>query len=192
MKAWGLTYKQNGYVNIVVHYLLGGYVMNVFMTKGTFDFLKKLPEKHTNIDFYFMRESGSTLVYYENEKKNIFASGKEYETVTTSGTLQENGYVVMNNIPVADDGMEIFEDKFKQSKQNVESMPGFQAFRLLRPKKGNTYVVMTQWGSEADFENWKNSNQFKQAHKDGGDVKPPAYFLDRPFVTKYQMIDMDE
>lgn len=166
-------------------------MMNAFMTKGTFDFLKKMPEKHPNIDFFFMRENTSTLIYYEGEKKNIFASGKEYESVTQSGTLQKNGYVVMNNIPVADDGKAIFEDKFKQRRGNVESAPGFQAFRLLRPKKGNTYVAMTQWASESDFDNWKNSDEFKQAHKDGGDVKPPAYFLDRPFVTNYHMVDME-
>ncbi|MFD1360998.1 antibiotic biosynthesis monooxygenase family protein [Lentibacillus salinarum] len=167
--------------------------MNAYMTKGTFDFLRKLPAEHPAIDFFFMRENTSTLVYYEGDhKKSIFASGRTYETVTTSGTLKENGFVVMNNIPVADEGKPIFEDKFKQRKQGVESMPGFQAFRLLRPKKGDTYVVMTQWASEADFDNWKHSDQFKQAHKDGSDVKPPAYFLDRPFVTSYHMIEMDD
>ncbi len=97
----------------------------------------------------------------------------------------------MNNIPVADEGKATFEDKFKQRQQSVENMKGFQAFRLLRPNKGNTYVVMTQWASEDDYENWKNSDQFKQAHKDGADTKPPAYFLDQPFVTNYHMIEVD-
>ncbi|SFA81692.1 Heme-degrading monooxygenase HmoA [Lentibacillus halodurans] len=165
--------------------------MNAYMTNGTLDFLKKLPDKHPDIDFYFMRESASTLVYYEGNGKSIFASGRAYEILIENGTVRSEGFVVMNNIPVADEGKATFEDKFKQRQQNVESMPGFQAFRLLRPKKGNTYIVMTQWASKADFENWKKSDQFKQAHQGGGDVKPPAYFLDRPFVTSYHMIDMD-
>lgn len=166
--------------------------MNAYMTNGTLDFLSKLPDKHPEIEFYFMQESANTLVYYEGNKKNIFASGRAYEIIIENGTIRENGYVVMNNIPVADEGKALFEDKFKHRGQNVESMPGFQAFRLLRPKKGNTYVVMTQWSSKADFENWKNSDQFKQAHKNGSDVKPPAYFLDRPFVASYHMIQLDE
>lgn len=166
--------------------------MNAYMTNGTLDFLRKLPEKHADINFYFMRENASTLVYYEGGKKSIFASGRSYEIILQQGELRNNGFVVMNNIPVADDGKATFEDKFKQRQQNVDAMPGFQALRLLRPKKGNTYVVMTQWASEADFENWKNSDEFKKAHKEGNNAKPPAYFLDRPFVTSYRMIDVEE
>ncbi|RYG72845.1 antibiotic biosynthesis monooxygenase [Lentibacillus lipolyticus] len=165
--------------------------MNAYMTNGTLDFLKKLPEKHPDIPFYFMKEGTSTLVYYEGNRKNIFASGRSYEIVTENGDLQTDGFVVMNNIPVADEGKATFEDKFKQRQQNVESMKGFQAFRLLRPTNGNTYVVMTQWASESDYDNWKNSDQFKQAHKGGADAKPPAYFLDQPFVTSYYMIEVD-
>ncbi|TMN23041.1 antibiotic biosynthesis monooxygenase family protein [Lentibacillus cibarius] len=164
--------------------------MNAYMTNGTFEFLKKLPKQHPDISFYFMKESASTLVYYEGKGKNVFASGRAYDIVIDNGDLQVNGFVVMNNIPVADEGKATFEDKFKQRQQDVETMPGFQAFRLLRPKNGNTYVVLTQWASENDFENWKNSNQFKQAHK-GGDAKPPAYFLDRPFITSYHMVEVE-
>lgn len=166
--------------------------MNAFMTLGTFDFLKKLEDKHPNIDFYYMNGESSTLVYYESEnKKSVFASGSKYESIIENGTMRKEGFVVMNNIPVTEEGVEIFEDRFKQRQQNVQSMPGFQAFRLLRPKSGNTYVVLTQWASEADFENWKNSDQFKKAHKGGG-TKPPAYFADKPFITSYRMIDMDK
>ncbi|GAB4073921.1 heme-degrading oxygenase HmoB [Barrientosiimonas marina] len=167
--------------------------MNAYMTNGTYDFLQKLPAEQPSIDFFFMHDNANTLVYCEgNFKKNVFAAGRSYEAVTASGDLNKSGFVVMNNIPVSDDGKALFEDKFKQRQQMVESEPGFQCFRLLRPKKGNTYIVMTQWASEADFNNWKNSDQFKQAHKEGSDVKPPAYFLERPFLTSYHMIEENE
>lgn len=165
--------------------------MNAYMTNGTFDFLKKLRDDYPAINFYYMSGDSSTLVYYEASSKSIFSAGRSYEAIIENGDLQESGFVVMNNIPVTEEGTAVFEDRFKQRQQNVESMPGFQAFRLLRPKKGNTYVVLTQWASEDDFENWKNSDQFKKAHKDGG-TKPPAYFADRPFITSYQMINLDD
>ncbi|WP_164669558.1 antibiotic biosynthesis monooxygenase family protein [Virgibacillus doumboii] len=166
--------------------------MNAFMTNGTFDFLKKLEDKHPKIDFFYMNGESSTLVYYEaDNKKSVFSSGRAYASVIETGQMQKSGFVVMNNISVTEDGTETFEERFKLRQQNVDSMPGFQAFRLLRPKSGNTYVVLTQWATETDFENWKNSDQFKKAHKDGG-TKPPAYFADRPFITTYRMINMDE
>lgn len=165
--------------------------MKAYMTNGTSEFLKKLKDKHPKITFYLMTSSTGSLAYYEGEKKKVFSAGREYEALIQTGELQEEGYVVMNNIPVTDDGRAPFEDRFKNRKNAVEDMPGFQAFRLLRPKKGNTYVVMTQWRSKSDFEYWKESDQFKQAHKDQA-TKPPAYFADRPFVTSYTMLVEEE
>jgi len=165
--------------------------MKAFMTNGTEEFLKKLRDKHPEIEFHLMTSSNGALAYYEGKNKNVFSAGREYETLIQNGKLQEEGYVVMNNIPVTEDGKAPFEDRFKNRKNAVDNMPGFQAFRFLRPKKGNTYVVMTQWRSVSDFENWKESEQFKKAHKDQA-AKPPAYFADRPFITAYQMLEEEE
>ncbi|GAA0596355.1 hypothetical protein GCM10009001_10560 [Virgibacillus siamensis] len=166
--------------------------MNAFMTKGTFDFLKKLKDKHPDLELFYMNGEGSTLVYYESDKKkSIFASGRDFEAILQKGQIKKKGYVVMNNIPVTEEGTAVFEENFRNRQQHVDSFAGFQAFRLLRPQKGNQYVVLTQWASKEDFEDWKNSDQFKNAHKDGN-VKQPAYFADRPFVTSYRMIDPDE
>lgn len=98
----------------------------------------------------------------------FFEEGREYEIVDSVGSLQPKGYVVMNNIPVADEGRPVFEDRFKNRAGNVENMEGFQAIRILRPVKGNTYVVLTQWRNAQDFEDWKNSQSFEQAHKNSG------------------------
>lgn len=167
-------------------------MMNVFMTKGTFDFLKKLKDKHADLDLFYMNGDGSTLVYYEsNKKKSIFDSGRSFEAIIEKGQVKKKGYVVMNNIPVTEEGTAVFEENFRNREQHLDSFAGFQAFRLLRPKKGNQYVVFTQWASKEDFDAWKNSDQFKEAHK-GGNVKQPAYFADRPFVTSYRMIDPDD
>lgn len=169
----------------------GESMMKAFMTNGTIDFLEKLEEKHSDIDLFLMTSNTGALAYYESEGKNIFQSGRAYEIVIESGRIQENGYVVMNNIPVTEDGRAPFEDRFKKRESEMDMMPGFQGFRLLRPVKGNTYVVFTQWTSVQDYENWKNSDHFKKAHK-GKATKPPAYAADRPFLTEYHMLKKDD
>src|SRR5699024_11640956 len=126
-----------------------------------------------------------------DKARNVFSSGRAYEVLITKGKIQEEGYIVMNNIPVTDEGQPIFEDRFKQRQDEVDAMPGFQAFRLLRPLEGNTYVVFTQWASEQDFTNWKNYDQFKESQK-GQATKPPTYFADSHFITSYHMIYQDE
>ncbi|MEC5423680.1 antibiotic biosynthesis monooxygenase [Virgibacillus sp. C22-A2] len=165
--------------------------MKAYMTNGTVDFLKKLDDQHPAVNFHLMSSNAGGLAYYEDHKKNIFSSGRAYEVLIQKGAIQTEGYVVMNNIPVTDDGRAAFEDRFKQRQNDVDMMPGFQAVRFLKPDKGNTYVVVTQWASAQDFENWKNSEEFKKSHQGQG-TKPPAYFADRPFITTYHMLNREE
>lgn len=164
--------------------------MKAYMTNGTTDFLLKLNDKHPKLHFYLMTNPSSTLAYYEGHVKNVFASGRAYDVLLRTGDLLENGFVIMNNIPVTEEGRPVFEESFKNRQHKVDVMPGFQAFRLLKPHKGNIYVVLTQWARKSDFDHWKNSEQFADAHKKS--VKPPAYFADRPFLTSYHMYNPDE
>lgn len=162
--------------------------MNAYMTNGTIDFLSKIAQKHSQITFHLMVGESSTLAYYEDLKKSIFAAGRNYEILLKSGNIEEKGYVVMNNIPVSEEGKPVFETSFNKRQQAVEAMNGFQAFRLLKPLTGNTYVVLTQWASEKDYEAWKSSEAFAKAHL-ATDTKQPAYFMERPFVHTYAMYD---
>lgn len=165
--------------------------MKAYMTNGTVDFLLKLNDQHPNLHFHLMTSPSSTLAYYEGNVKNVFVSGRAYDVLIHTGELQEDGFVVMNNIPVTEEGRPVFEERFKKRQHAVDAMPGFQAFRLLKPHKGNTYIVFTQWRRKVDYENWKNSEQFSEAHKKSS-VKPPAYFADRPFLMSYHMYNSDE
>lgn len=165
--------------------------MKAFMTTGTFSFLIKLLDKYPHISFSLMSNATNTLLYYEDEKKNVFASGRAYEVLTMSGQMQKEGYVSMNHIPVADEGKPVFEDHFKRNLSSLQKCLGFQAFRLLKPRKGNMYVVITQWDSEKSFKLWKSSESYTQLH-DPTKTMPPAYFLERPFHATYTMTILEE
>ncbi|HLQ97238.1 MAG TPA: antibiotic biosynthesis monooxygenase [Candidatus Dormibacteraeota bacterium] len=165
--------------------------MKAFMTNGTLDFLDKLARKHSQLHFYFMKNASSTLAYYESKQKSVFGAGREYVIRFESGQIQEEGYVVMNNIPLTEEGKPVFIDRFKQRQDDINQMPGFQAFRLLEPVKGNTYIIFTQWASEEHFEKWQESDEFAKSHHNQA-VKPPAYFAKRPFISAYRMVDEED
>ncbi|QST00740.1 antibiotic biosynthesis monooxygenase [Pontibacillus sp. ALD_SL1] len=164
--------------------------MNVYMTLGTYDYLASLTEKHDQKIFLMQGES-SALAYTEGE--NIFQEPRSYETVDHQGELQEEGFVVMNNIPVTDEGRPLFEDRFKNRAGAIEDSPGFQAIRILRPEEGNTYVVFTQWKDESSFEDWKNSQAFQKAHKNSGpqSTEKPSFSAGPAYLTKYHMTKPD-
>lgn len=166
-------------------------MMWAFMTTGTYSFLKQLEASKSQLDFYFMKSDSNILAYYESEnKKSEFAAGRSYEILFQTGNIHDDGFVVMNNIPVTDDNKPVFEDRFRNRSRKIEKMPGFVAFRLLKPLKGNTYVVLTQWESKKDYELWTESEQFKKAHDNR--MRKPAYFGDRPFLHTYNLIDEDD
>lgn len=163
--------------------------MNAYLTNGTIDFSIKLSSKYPAIKFHYMSGPSNDVAYYEGTSQKVFQAGRDYEVIVQSGELQDTGFVVMNNIPIIDEGRPLFEDNFKKRRKDVDNQAGFQALRLLKPARGNTYIVLTQWDSAASYEKWKDSEGFKMAH---AETKPPAYFADRPFVITYRMIEKDE
>ena len=61
------------------------------------------------------------------------------------------------------------EGRFAGRAKMVEQFDGFEDFQLLRPTPDqesgeNRYFVYTRWASEADFQNWMNSQNFEQGH----------------------------
>lgn len=168
-----------------------GIVLNAYMTNGTIDFLLKIEKKHEELELKLMKNNAGGLLYYEHPREEIFQAGRKYEILEKAGEIRETGYVVMNNVPVDEESNALFEDRFKRRKQAVEAMPGFQAFRVLRPYQGSTYVILTQWASKKDFEDWKSSDTFQEAHQfDTG--KSASYFFKNAYIATYDMYAEEE
>lgn len=57
------------------------------------------------------------------------------------------------------------ERRFAERAGEIETMPGFLGFELLRPVEGETrYFVCTRWESDEAFQAWVNSEEFKRGH----------------------------
>ncbi|WP_260284568.1 antibiotic biosynthesis monooxygenase family protein [Peribacillus aracenensis] len=170
--------------------------MNVFITSGSFNFLKSKKDKHPNENILLMQNPDTTVLLHETEGKTIFSSPRKYEVVDGKGTLQDHGYVVMNNIPVSEEGRPVFEHRFKNRVGFIENEPGFVALRVLRPINSETYVILTIWEKQTDFLHWKKSSSFQKAHI--SDSKAPVtnssqkMFSGEPYVTLYTLVKDSE
>lgn len=131
---------------------------------------------------------GAALVH-ETSGQTVFSSPRRFEVVDSSGELTGRGYVVLNNIPVTEEGRPLFEHRFKNRAGAIESVPGFIAIRVLRPVGSDTYVVLTQWDSARSFEGWQQSDAYKEAHKKRGTEegldKRPNIFSGPSYVTAF-------
>ncbi|TMI17263.1 antibiotic biosynthesis monooxygenase [Candidatus Bathyarchaeota archaeon] len=72
--------------------------------------------------------------------------------------------VVSNRISVAKGWEENFEKRWKERKWHIAQSPGFIKTEVLRPMKGDHYVVMTYWRSKEDFDKRTESQAFMEAH----------------------------
>ena len=83
---------------------------------------------------------------------------------------------VMNRISGKPEFAEAFEERFRTRAGLVDQMPGFIRNEVLRPtQEGKPYIVLTYWESKADFENWTQSEQFKQGHARSGSLPREAF-----------------
>ena len=93
--------------------------------------------------------------------------------------------VVANRIPVAKGYEKAFEERFGKRLRLVESAPGFLRNEILRPIRGDHYVVLVYWETREAFEAWSQSDAFRQAHAE----HPPAQMFSGPNVLEiYEVI----
>ena len=165
--------------------------MYAYITAGTYDFLKAMKEKNPQEKIAMIENEDGALLLHESNGETIFKEPRKYEILDSAGTIGETGFVVMNNIPVTDEGRPIFEYRFKDRSKQVENQPGFLAIRVLRPLSSNTYIIITVWKTETAFNQWKNSASFKGAHhkqQEATAIEPkPKIFASTSYTKKYTL-----
>jgi heme-degrading monooxygenase HmoA len=92
--------------------------------------------------------------------------------------------VVMNRIPVSPGFEEAFEERFNNRIGFVDQIPGFIRNEILRPLKGDYYIVKTYWRSREDFARWTHSESFRHAHAN----RLPAEMFTGPNVLEIREV----
>ena len=78
----------------------------------------------------------------------------------------------INAITVPPQAGRELEKRFAARSAEVDQMPGFEGFELLRPTDGtNKYFVVTRWADEESYAAWRDGDA-RAAH--GGNRKPVA------------------
>src|ERR1043165_1640167 len=73
--------------------------------------------------------------------------------------------VRINAITVPEGAGPELEKRFAARGAEVDKMPGFEGFELLRPTDGsNKYFVVTHWKDVESFDNWVSSQSFASEH----------------------------
>ncbi|MFC5713741.1 antibiotic biosynthesis monooxygenase family protein [Thalassorhabdus alkalitolerans] len=81
-------------------------------------------------------------------------------------------YVVMNELHVPKEAKDAMKGRFAQSAENMKKVPGCLEYLFLdNENPDGKLVVFTKWETKEHFEDWKNSDAFKNAHKEKRESK---------------------
>ncbi|MGE6260995.1 antibiotic biosynthesis monooxygenase family protein [Heyndrickxia sporothermodurans] len=170
--------------------------MNFYITTGTYDFLERILSKYNKETMILMQNAQNSLLVHETPKKSVFGSPRKYEIIAEKGELINKGYASFYNIPISDEEKPVFEYSFQQHKKNVvETAPGIIAYRLLRPKKGDTYIIFTLWQDEKYYNNWKKTNAYTTLLSNKVSSSPLSsntLFNGAPYETEYVISNDNE
>lgn len=158
--------------------------MNVYITTGTFEYLKGIEMRYPSESMVTMVNEDSTLLLHETSNTSVFKEPRKYEVLGTSGLIGKEGYVVMNYIPVTEESGPIFEHQFKDLPSQLGKEFGFIAMRVLRSLSSNTYLILTIWESPLTFEARKTllDSEIKKGYEN---VNHTNIFTSEPYVSKY-------
>ena len=134
-----------------------------------------------------MADINGALLFHETVGKTVFKTPRRYEVIESAGEFKKESFVVLNNLPVTEEGKPLFEHQFKNRAKLLEHAAGFTALRVLRPVSSAPYIILTVWENEASYKAWKSSTSFFEAHTNKGIINnnKPKIFESAPYTSTY-------
>ena len=99
-------------------------------------------------------------------------------------------FIAMNRFQVVKGREQDFEDVWLNRKSQLEDVPSFEEFHLLRGPENEDhtlYASHTIWADRAVFEDWTKSEAFREAHKGAG--AHGGMYLGHPNFEGFEILD---
>ncbi|HXK23334.1 MAG TPA: antibiotic biosynthesis monooxygenase [Myxococcota bacterium] len=98
-------------------------------------------------------------------------------------------YIAMNRFRIARGREEVFEDLWRKRDSQLDGVPGFQEFHLLRGPSDDAatlYASHSVWESHAAFVAWTESENFRKAHAQAR--APQGTYLEHPRFEGFEVV----
>lgn len=170
--------------------------MYTFITSGTFDYLRNIVLNHVDENILFLQNLNQVVLVHESNHSTIFQEARKYEIIDAHGHFTDDGFAVMHNIPITQEGRSVFEHVSKDISDSIKSQNGLIALRTLKPSKGETYIMLTQWINESSYRDYQDSAAFAKAEKilknDKKGANPQKLFTGNAYITKYHVVNVQK
>ena len=170
------------YDSIILKYFIRGQTMHIYITTGTFHFLKRIQEKQANLPLILLNNPKTAALIHETEGKTLFSSPRKFEVSDGFGSIKQEGFFALYHIPVSIEDRPSFEFELKTKLASLNNQYGIHAMRLLRPIKSDTYVVMTSWENEQAYAKWDSGKLFTNK---SNPFNTQILFTSNPYTVTY-------
>lgn len=158
--------------------------MNIYISTGTYEFLKLLKEKHPKESLVLMENTEHALLLHETNCSTFLKTSRKYEVFESKGPFSEKGFIALNHVPVTEEGKPLFEHHIKE-KLGL----GMNSLRMLRPLSSDVYIILTIWEKEIDYKTWQKSKAYTDAFmldKSKLGIAPTTnFFSSNPYISTY-------
>ena len=136
--------------------------MNFYITTGTYHFLQNIMKKHPNENIHHYTIQDTTVLIHETNGESVFAQPREYSVIESRGEFYDHEFIAASYIPVSEEMRHRFENHYTNIDSEFDRFEGFESFRLLRPKKGDTYMILLGYDSNESYEDFTKSAFFAE------------------------------
>lgn len=136
--------------------------MNFYITTGTYHFLQNIMKKHPNENIHHYTRQDTTVLIHETNGESVFAQPREYSVIESQGEFYDHEFIAASYIPVSEEMRHRFENHYTNIDSEFDRFEGFESFRLLRPKKGDTYMILLGYDSNESYEDFTKSAFFAE------------------------------
>ena len=98
-------------------------------------------------------------------------------------------FIAMNRFRIAVGRESVFEDLWRRRDSQLEGVPGFREFHLLRgptDEEATLFASHSVWHSRQDFEAWTESEAFRKAHVQAR--APEGTYLSHPTFEGFEVV----
>jgi heme-degrading monooxygenase HmoA len=99
-------------------------------------------------------------------------------------------FIAMNRFMVKKGREEEFEQVWKSRDSQLDRMPGFVEFHLLRGPEAEDHTLYsshTVWQNRDTFDAWTRSDEFRRAHARAGDDNTGSLYLEHPKFEGFEV-----
>ncbi|UTH13336.1 hypothetical protein [Macrococcus equipercicus] len=139
--------------------------MFTYLTHGSEYYMQRLIDKHKDRTFLKFAGPEDIVLYEESTAKSVFSSPEAFEVVEADGTMTSDVPVLLRYFQVSDERRKVAESSLSRP-ANFSDYEGYQAYRLLRPLRGQTYCVVLQFSDESTLSDFKKSSVYRERYED--------------------------